>query len=72
MKIQSYDSPANGHRTYELEDDAQILKVVDFLLREDLPDEMSLSWNGRMYVFRSRVERHQFALGLQHAFETLY
>jgi hypothetical protein len=72
MKITSHES-GNGHRAYELEGrNIQIMDVIDFLLREDLPEVMSLCWDGRIYVFRSRGERLQFAFGLQHAFETLH
>jgi len=60
------------HPVFECEDDTPSGEVLDFLFREDLQTEMSFSYRGGMYVFRTREERIQFGLGLRAGMQALH
>jgi len=55
------------HPVYEVDDDTPTHEVLTFLTGQDLPDVMSLSWRGSMFVFRSRSERIVFVFGFDKA-----
>lgn len=60
FEVQDYDGPKDFN------------DVLAWLHRKDLPEDLSLSFEGGMFRFRSRVERVQFALGFDKAFDLLY
>jgi len=49
----------------------QLLDVADTLRKGAWPENMSLSFHGSQYRFRSGYERQQFAYGLDAAFSVL-
>lgn len=55
----------NAHPTYEVPEGTSPYNVLGDLMSEELPEDMSLSFNGSMFRFRTRAERLQFAFGMQ-------
>ena len=60
------------HPVFEAADDTQIQVITAELMREDLPEDMSLSFRGHLIRFRTVVERIQFVFGMDVAFDILY
>ena len=59
-EVEGYTGPVDFH------------EILSWLHSKDLPEDLSLGFEGTLYRFRSRVERVQFALGFDKAFDLLY
>lgn len=66
------DNP--NHPVYEVDEKTNLTDVLDFLYdkSEVLPEDMSFSWGGNLYHFRTSTERVQFAMGVQRGFDEQY
>lgn len=60
------------HPVFEADDRTSIQVITSELMREDLPEDMSLSFRGRLHRFRTVAERVQFVFGMDVAFDILY
>lgn len=72
MKVvlsQEHPHPVFDVEEFSIPKDFNVL--LDWLHRKDLPEDLSLAFEGTMYRFRTRTERVQFALGFDRAFDLL-
>jgi hypothetical protein len=67
MKITQLQETPHPVFEAEVTSKRDIWALADWLMERDRPEDMSISLDGCMFTFRTRVEACQFALGLTKA-----